>query len=370
MLKKTAIIILLLTLLFALSPRLVYASSDMDQMLEEQLADISDVLPNSVSDYLDDKSILDSGNILYGFLAVVRDFTGNLGGYLQNPLQLFGILCAIMICCAIGQHLLPDNKPVETVVNIAGALAVSVALTGVINNSVADAFRIVELSESFTSGFIPVFSGIIISTGHVSGAALYGAGIVAAATAVSSIITVFIKPMTGVLLGLAVVSGLQDQGIRSVITGIKRVLIWIMGILTSLFIGLVGLQSLVSAQSDNLALRTTKYLVGSSIPIIGSSVSEAAGTVTNSLRVIKATVGSVGILSLLALFLPVIAQLLLVSLSMSLAAVSGEALGADTIAGVIRSVKSVIEIMVALVVFYFIALVICTAIMIQVGSAV
>jgi len=368
--RKAVKILIISLILVALFSGTAFADENTDdELYRESIDEISKQLPDSVSKYLDGDMGAENG-VVDSFLGIINDILGNFGNTIKDPVKLFGLLCAVMVlCAAAGFYTNSDSRIMsENTVSLVGSLAVAGVISTVIMTAVNSAISTIELSEQFVMGFIPVFAGLIVSSGQITSAALFGAGILAAANAASSVITTFVKPLTGVMLGLSLVSGIDDNGMVSVVNGMKKSAMWVMGIVTSLFVGIMGLQKMVTAQNDNLAVRTTKYLVGSSLPVIGSSVSEAVATVSGSFKVIRATVGSAGIIALCGIFLPELIKLLLCSTALSFSATVGDVIGIKNLSRSIRSIKGAIDIITAVLSFYFIALTMCTAIMISAGG--
>lgn len=347
------------------------ATADGETIYQENMDQIIEQLPDSVAQYLEADEMRQEGSVINAFLSVVNNILGDFKTMVKDPVMVFGMLCAVLVLCAAASFYTQSNTKLsaDATVTVVGALAVSGTVSAVILTAVNAALDTVAIAEQFVAGFIPVFAGIMVSSGQITSAAMWSAGLLGAAGAASSVISLFIKPLTGVMLGLSLVSGIHDSGMTSAVTGIKKTVMWVLGIVTSLFVGLMGLQGAVSAQSDNLALRTTKYLVGSSIPVIGSSVSEAVTTVSSSFQVIRGTVGSAGIITLCGIFLPELVRLLLCSVAMSFAATVGDMIGSANLARSIRSVRAAIDIITAVLSFYFIALSVCTAIMINAGGS-
>ena len=365
--------ILLIMLLLVVLGSTAYAAenSDADEVYEQSIEEIKRALPDSVSQYLDEGDTREEAGVINSFIGVLNDILGDLGSTIKAPLRLFGVITAVLLLCSAAGFFTKNDKlePDNAAVSLVGSLAISGAMSFAVVTAVDAAISAAELAEQFIAGFIPVFAGLMVSSGQITSAAVLSSAILGAAAAASSVITLFVKPLTGIIMGLALVSGVNDSGLYSVADGIKKTVMWVMGIISSVFVGLMGLQGTVSGQSDNLTMRTTKYLVGSSIPIIGSAVSEAVATVSYSFKIIKATVGAAGIVALCGIFLPEIIQLVLCSAAMSFSAIIGDVIGMPNLARSVRAVKGAIDIMTAILAFYFVALAVCTAIMIKTGGA-
>ncbi|MEG0913348.1 MAG: hypothetical protein RSB78_00330 [Oscillospiraceae bacterium] len=299
---------------------------------------------------------------------IVKEELGDREELMKTPVTIFGLVIAVCLMYSIltgmtSVRIMPQNITVKVSVCIAVALTVSAGVINLLQTTLAT----IETSRKFVLGFVPVFSGIMISGGSIGSAALYGSALIGLSAAISEIVALIVKPLIGIMIGLSVVAGIYDNGFYSLVSAIKRTVMWILGISTSVFLGLVKLQTIVASKGDSFAFRTSRFIVGSAIPVIGSSVSEALSTVTGGLSVIKSTTGIIGVISLCAIFIPQIINCVLSGMSLYFASVIGEMIGAAEPANAVRSIKSCIDIMIAVLALYFMIIVICTAVMMNVG---
>lgn len=85
---------------------------------------------------------------------------------------------------------------------------------------------------------------------------------------------------------------------------LKKVVLWVFGLLLTVFVGVLTIRSFVSSAADGVSLRTGKYLAGSMLPLVGGAVSDALGVLQGCLGKVTTSVGAFGILALLITFLP------------------------------------------------------------------
>jgi stage III sporulation protein AE len=84
-----------------------------------------------------------------------------------------------------------------------------------------------------------------------------------------------------------------------------------MGFIMVLYSAVVAYQNIIGVSSDSLTVRTVRFAVGNSVPVIGASLGEAMRSVAGALSSLKGTVGGVGISVILLLVLPCVLSLLL-----------------------------------------------------------
>ena len=126
---------------------------------------------------------------------------------------------------------------------------------------------------------------------------------------------------------------------------VKKLALWVLSLITTVFLGILSIQTVVNAHADNLSMRTAKFIIGSSVPVAGGVLSEALGTLTASMSLLKSTVGIYGVVICCLIFLPIIIELVLwritlwvsdfVALQFSLSKISGLLQSLDTVLSVL-----------------------------------
>ena len=81
----------------------------------------------------------------------------------------------------------------------------------------------------------------------------------------------------------------------------------------------LAFQTAISSAADSMTVRTVKYAVGQSVPVVGGAISGALGTLATSLGVMKSTLGGASFLAVLLLLLPPLSELFLCRMMLSLA---------------------------------------------------
>ena len=73
--------------------------------------------------------------------------------------------------------------------------------------------------------------------------------------------TTFLIPLTGVFLALTVAGAAGGQlQLTGFAKTLKKVVLWVFGLLLTVFVGVVTIRSFVSSAADGVSLRTGKYL--------------------------------------------------------------------------------------------------------------
>lgn len=175
-----------------------------------------------------------------------------------------------------------------------------------------------SLSDFFAS-LIPIVTGIAISSGAVNSAGIQGYNMNLTLALLGEISSKILTPLVFAIFALALIASVGDGGMARLAGGAKSIFLWFVGIISTVLIAAVSMQSFLASSKDSAALRAAKYALSGSIPMVGSTVSGALGTLSGALSEARAIVGvgAVGVIFTMAVS-PIIV-LLLYRLSLSLA---------------------------------------------------
>lgn len=70
------------------------------------------------------------------------------------------------------------------------------------------------------------------------------------------------------------------------------------------FVTVLSVKTAVASRADALGLRSLRFAINSVVPVIGSAISEGLLSIQSYAGLVKSTVGVVGIIGVIALFLP------------------------------------------------------------------
>jgi stage III sporulation protein AE len=75
----------------------------------------------------------------------------------------------------------------------------------------------------------------------------------------------------------------------------------VLGVLLTIFLGVISVQGLTSSVTDGLTIRTAKYITGSFVPVVGKALADATDTVISASLLVKNAIGLVGVIIILFL---------------------------------------------------------------------
>lgn len=335
--------------------------------LIEALPDDSKELLNRLEIYGPDYSSL----LNMDFSKVAQEIMGMIFGEGKTPFGVFASICGIMILFAIldGFREGLKSSPMGEVMGTVSVLAVTSIIVLPVTKLIESCAGALLVSSSFLLAYLPVFAGIVISSGNsVSGAAYYSI-MIGTGNVISLLASRVVTPFMSIFLGIGVMGGISPQlKLGGISSAISRAVKWILGFSMSIFSALLTFNTLLTASADSVATRAVRFTVSSFVPVVGSALSEAYRTVKSGMGLLKSGVGVFVIISIAVIFLPVLIQCILWMMSLSLCRVIGEVLGQNTVVSVLSGASAVLGIMIALILSVSTVFVISTTIILVAGG--
>lgn len=375
---KKMIFLLLFFCLFTCSLPVAAEESDSaadfyaEQYRESGADNLSDSLPDETRAYLEEYGIDPSDSGWVGSLTAESVF-GHIWGFFKGgaktPLKTgAGIAAVILISAALSLFRQKSSASVTAV--YAAAVAAAAAVAGPIFSAINAAASALQGISVFMLSFVPVFAVITAASGAAVTSASMSALLLAAAQAVSYLSGFVILPLMGGYLAVSISAGLsplmQKSGIAELL---KRFTFWAMGLISTVFIGILGVQTTVNSSADTLASKTAKFILGSSVPLAGGALSEALGTVTASMRLLRSSVGVYGTVACAAILLPILAELLLWRAVLLITSGLADLFALPQISGFLKAVDSMMSVLTGILLLVGAVFIISLAVVVSAGKA-
>ncbi len=248
-------------------------------------------------------------------------------------------------------------------VNIIGVGALSLNLCVPIAQVTSTAFSVLEGLMVFTTAFAGVFCALISSSGSFNLGVSYGALTVFFDTVMSSFLVNLSQPLVNALCSLGFLSCFDIYGFTVRITGIvKKLYIFILSLVSTMFSGILTLKGILGGSVDSLTSRGVRFVIGQSLPVVGGAVSESYATLTQSLSLIKNTVGVFGIITVVVFILPTALELLSWVLVLELVSGFATAFGIDKCTCFLSVLKDALMLLISTLVILTTVFIVCVGV--------
>ncbi len=322
-----------------------------EQLENSGILEIEDKLPQDVREYINQNGLdirdynwinnIKTENVFTHILTFLKSG-------LKKPLISLGIIAAIIIINALLFE--KENSEISTVVTYAATLSIAGAIITPIFASINTAIGAMKGCATFMTAFIPIFAAITAATGKAVTSISMSTLLLGAANGVSLISNFAVVPFIGGYLSLSLAAGVSPfMNGGGISQAVKKLALWVLSLITTVFLGILSIQTVVNAHADNLSMRTAKFIIGSSVPVAGGVLSEALGTLTASMSLLKSTVGIYGVVICCLIFLPIIIELVLWRITLWISDFVALQFSLTKISGLLQSLDTVLSVLIGII---------------------
>ncbi len=337
------------------------------------LSFFDDTLDDETLDYLEaigaDK--FDFENIISmdfaDFLNVMKSIVNSSA---KTPFKGCFIVIVYILISALIRGMKPDNAgEINDTFSTASALIVSVLLIASISKTITLCAASLGVAGNFIYAFVPVFSAIVIASGKGITAFSTGSMLLLLSQAASFISSNVFMPVLNCFLALGICSGIRAElKLERLTSSLKTVLLWLISFVSGAFVSVLSVKTAVSSRADILGIRSARFVINSVVPVIGASISEGLVSIQSYSSLIKSSVGIVGIIAVMFVFLPSIIEVAVWRLTVTLCAVVSDVFGDSGISLVLSSFKDALLLANVILILSAVTTVISIGILIAAGG--
>lgn len=202
----------------------------------------------------------------------------------------------------------------------------------------------------FMMAMVPLLFTLLASMGNIATVSVAHPLVVFMVHTVGTVVHTIVFPMLFFSAVLHIVSSLSETyKLTSLANLLRTVAMAILGILLTVFLGVISVRGIAGSVADGVTLRTAKYLTGNFVPVVGKVFADATDTVISASLLVKNSIGLVGVIILLFLCAFPAIKILTLALIYNLSAAVMQPLGSSPIITTLETIgKSMIYVFAAL----------------------
>ncbi len=268
---------------------------------------------------------------------------------IKEPFSAIVAITAAGIICAVTECFYDEFSQSKTVINVVSSISAASCILMPMKNLITYSCDVINECSDFMISFIPVYSSAVTAMGYISSATGFRTLMLGVSTVISRLANEIIVPLICIYFALCIAGTVSDLDVGSISKTVKSFAVWVLTLSMTVFSGIMGLGTLITSSADSTVSKTTKFLIGSSIPVVGGTISDAFATVRSCLGVTKNILGVYAIIVIAVIFLPPIISLICWRICLSISSGIGSVLGNKNLSGLLSSASCVMGIMLGLV---------------------
>ena len=322
--------IIYLLLLIIIIPNTVYAESE-----EEMLQSVQEQF--NISGFIKDTEqytgvFFEEMNISEIFNQALQ---GNINNQtlLQKILKIFGqeitsslkILISILVIIVIHGILksITDNLENSSISQIIYFVQYILIVTLIMSNF-TEIIKIVKNTASDLVGFInvliPLLLTLMVYTGNIVTSGILEPVILFSINLIGNLIEDILIPIMFIVVVFSVISKISERvQVEKLSQFLKSGVIWVLGVILTVFVGVVSLEGTLSSSVDGVTAKTAKAAVSTVIPVVGKVLGDVVDSVLGCGVILKNAVGMVGVFVIIGICVMPIIRIATLSIIYSLA---------------------------------------------------
>jgi len=379
--QKIIFIFIIIVLFTILNPTIVYSNSVNENTIQsqEESFGISSFIEESkqysgefFSD-IDIKGILDSaikGEI--NNTTIYKKALSLLGTEIQISIKsLISILAIIIIHSilkAVSESLENDNisKLIYYVQYI--------AIVTIIMSNFSDVINLVKETTINLIGFmntlIPILVSLMIYTGSITTTSILEPIILFMVNFIGNLVQDILIPLILIITAISIISKISDKvQIEKISKFLKSSTVWFLGLILTIFVGIVSLEGTLSSSIDGITAKTAKTIVSSAVPVVGKILGDVVDSVLGCGVILKNAVGFLGVIIIIGICILPILKLTVLTICYKLVASVSEVIADTKIVKLLDQIADVFKILLAILVSVSFMVIIGTTILIKMSNA-
>lgn len=320
--------------------------------------DINEILNDAIKGEVDNSTLLKKILNILG-----KEVTTNI----KSLVSILAIILIHSILKSISESL-ENNNISKLIYYVQYILIVTVIMS-----NFTDIIKLVQDTTGNLIGFmnalVPLLITLMMYTGSITTSSVVEPIILFMINFIGNIIQNLIIPFVLVLTSLVIISKISDKvHIDKLSKFFKSGIVWFLGIVLTVFVGVVSLEGTLSSSVDGITAKTTKAVVSSAIPVVGKILGDAVDTVLGCGIVLKNAVGLVGVVIVIGICIMPILKLFVLSVSYKLLSTIVQPIADEKIIDLLEQIGDIFKIFLGILCAISFMLIIGTTLVLKISN--
>lgn len=320
--------------------------------------DINEILNGAIKGEVDNSTLLKKILNILG-----KEVTTNI----KSLVSILAIILIHSILKSISESL-ENNNISKLIYYVQYILIVTVIMS-----NFTDIIKLVQDTTGNLIGFmnalVPLLITLMMYTGSITTSSVVEPIILFMINFIGNIIQNLIIPFVLVLTSLVIISKISDKvHIYKLSKFFKSGIVWFLGIVLTVFVGIVSLEGTLSSSVDGITAKTTKAVVSSAIPVVGKILGDAVDTVLGCGIVLKNAVGLVGVVIVIGICIMPILKLFVLSVSYKLLSTVVQPIADEKIIDLLEQIGDIFKIFLGILCAISFMLIIGTTLVLKISN--
>ena len=222
----------------------------------------------------------------------------------------------------------------------------------------------------FINVLIPLLLTLLVYTENITTSTVIEPIVLAISNFVGNIIADVLIPIVLIIVTFSIVSKVSERvQVEKLSKFLKSGVVWFLGIVLTVFVGVVSLEGTLSSSVDGVTAKTAKAAVSTVIPVVGKILGDVVDSVLGCGVILKNAVGFVGVIVILSICIMPIIKIGTLSIIYSLASAVVQPIADEKIVKLLDEMSGVFKLLLGILCALSVILIIGITMVVKISNS-
>ena len=249
-----------------------------------------------------------------------------------------------------------------------------IAIVTIIMANFSDIITLVKDTANNLVGFIncliPILISLMLFTGSITTSGIIQPILLFMTNLIGNLMQTILIPITLLIEVFCIISKISDKiQLNQISNFMKSGVIWALGIILTIFVGVLSLEGTLSSSVDGITAQTAKTVVSTAVPVVGKILGDAIDSVLGCGIILKNAVGFVGVIIMIGICIIPIIKLGVLTICYKLVSGICEPIADGKIVKLLDQMGDIFKILLAILTSISVLLIIGTTLVIKISNS-
>ena len=321
--------------------------------------DISDIFNQAVQGKVNNQTI---------YKKIIKILGNEVGSNIKILISILVIIVIHGILKSITDSL--ENSNVSQIIYFVQYILI----VTLIMSNFTEIIKLIKETANNLVGFInllmPLLLTLMVYTGNITTSSVLEPIVLFISNFIGNIIVDVLIPIVLIIIVFSIISKISDRvQVEKISKFLKSGVVWFLGIVLTIFVGVVSLEGTLSSSVDGITAKTAKTAVSSVIPVVGKILGDVVDSVLGCGVVLKNAVGVVGVIVIIGICILPVLKIATLSIMYSLASAVVQPVADDKIVKLLDEMSGVFKLLLAILCSLSVILIIGVTLVIKISNS-
>lgn len=304
--------------------------------------------------------IINKNNINYKniFMKLLDLFFKEISSAIKGAITIFIV---VVIMAVLSNLELEKKSDITKIAHLACFIVIATITIATFVDTVKMLTNVVHTQTTLMQVISPFLLAVLIATGKITTTGIIQPLLLFLASFVGGVITYFVIPLLSISVAFNVICSISENiKLEKMSKIFSSVSLWTVGVVLTVFLGVLSLETSLSTSVDSLGVKTTQAAVSNFVPVVGKFFSDSFEVVVGATKIIGKTGGVIGIIGIIIVaIVPIFKLASIMGIYMLLAAlvepISNDELTSKYLSSIANTYKTMLGVLIGITILFVIS---------------